>query len=73
MNKLIVLSVSLVLLIAAFPLISMGSTGGSTALWLLGLAALVLGGMLPVLLRFVGQKATEDKPRAAGMEYDERI
>jgi uncharacterized membrane protein len=60
MNKLAVQSIALVLLVAAFPLVSWGTTGGNNALWWLGIAALVIGGLLPVLTRFTAKKATAD-------------
>lgn len=52
-NRLAYLSVSLVLLAAAFPLISIGSTAGPRALWWLGLASLVCGGLIPPLQRLL--------------------
>lgn len=70
MNKLAVQSVSLVLLIASFVLISLGTTGGNTPLWWVGLGSLVLGGLLPVITRFTNRP--EEKPRDAGMENDDR-
>lgn len=70
MNPLAVQSVSLAFLIVSFVLISLGTTGGTPLLWWLGLGSLVLGGLLPVVIRFTNRP--EEKPRDAGMENDER-
>lgn len=76
MNKLTLLSVSLILLLAAFPLISLGTTGGSPALWWLGLGALVLGGLIPPATRFTARPApatVPPPPRSVGLERDCRV
>jgi hypothetical protein len=39
---------ALLLLFAAFPITSWGTTGGNRLVWWLGLASLVVGGLLPV-------------------------
>lgn len=46
-NRTVYLSVSFLLLLSSFPLISLGTTGGPAFLWWLGLAALVLGALIP--------------------------
>lgn len=46
-NRFAYLSVSLVLLVAAFPLISIGTTTGPQVLWWLGLLALTCGALIP--------------------------
>lgn len=46
-NRLAYLSTSLILLVAAFPLISIGTTAGPQLLWWLGLLALACGGLIP--------------------------
>jgi hypothetical protein len=61
---------SLVLLFAAFPIISLGSTGGSNLVWWVGLVSLVLGGVLPVWTRYMDHSA--DTIRDVGMEFDDR-
>ena len=61
---------ALLLLFAAFPLTSVGTTGGHTAVWWLGLISLVLGGLLPVLTRYMDHSS--DKVRDAGIEFDDR-
>jgi hypothetical protein len=72
MNKLVVESWALLLLFAAFPLISFGATGGTALLWWLGSISLVIGALLPVMTRFAGRKAVAEKPGDVGMEFDER-
>ena len=42
---------SLLLLFAAFPITSFGTTGGNRPVWCIGLACLVAGGLLPVMTR----------------------
>jgi hypothetical protein len=46
-KRLVYLSTSFVLLLAAFPLISIGTTSGPAVLWWFGLAALGIGGLIP--------------------------
>ncbi|QDY70367.1 hypothetical protein [Qingshengfaniella alkalisoli] len=46
-NRVVYLSVSFLLLLASFPLISIGTTKGPTYLWWLGLVALLVGAMIP--------------------------
>lgn len=52
-NRLAYLSISFVLLIAAFPLISIGQTSGPNLLWWIGLLALGCGGLIPPLQRLL--------------------
>ena len=52
-NRLAYLSVSLILLVVAFPLISAGTTEGPRPLWWIGLLALVCGGLIPPLQRLL--------------------
>lgn len=73
MMRMIALSLSLVLMLAAFPLISMGTTDGPAALWWLGLAMLVLGGLIPPIARFVLARLQDDTPTRVGLQEDERI
>ena len=53
MNKLLTLCLALLLLLAAVPLISLGTTSGNSPLWQLGLGALILGSLIPPALRFL--------------------
>jgi hypothetical protein len=69
-RKLISESVALLLLFAAFPIISFGATGGNDLVWWIGLFCLVLGGVLPVVTRFMDH--SRDTIRDIGMEFDER-
>ncbi|GAA1605811.1 hypothetical protein [Kribbella karoonensis] len=59
-----------VLLIAAFPITSIGTSHDSTVTWVIGLLAGVLGGLVPIWTRFMDHSG--DKPRDMGMEYDDR-
>ncbi|NYT60846.1 hypothetical protein H0A66_00700 [Alcaligenaceae bacterium] len=52
-NRLAYLSVSLVLMMAAFPLISIGTTTEHRLLWWSGLLALTCGGLIPPLQRLL--------------------
>lgn len=52
-NRLAYLSVSFILLIAAFPLISLGMTTGLSLLWWTGLLSLGCGGLIPPLQRLI--------------------
>ncbi|TFL11454.1 hypothetical protein CSC67_15865 [Pusillimonas caeni] len=52
-NRLAYLSVSLILLVCATPLISLGTTTGPSQLWWLGLAALFFGGLIPPVQRLL--------------------
>lgn len=69
-KKLQLETLSLILLLAAFPVISLGSThGGGAGLWI-GLAIFVAGSLLPVWTRYMDHHG--DQPRDAGMEFDDR-
>lgn len=63
-------TLALLLLFAAFPIISWGATHGSRLIWMLGLLSLVTGGLLPIITRFMDHSA--DTIRDAGFEFDER-
>lgn len=69
-GKLKVETLAFVLLILAFPIISVGTTHRSGPVWWIGLLAVVLGGVLPVMTRYMNHST--DKPRDAGMEFDDR-
>lgn len=70
MGRLSTLSVSLVLLLIAFPLISIGTTSGPPMLWWIGLGALAVGGILPPLRRFSTQSEPPSEPTKAGRAQD---
>jgi hypothetical protein len=69
-KKLTAECLSLLLLFAAFPLISIGTTGGNSFVWWVGLTSLVVGGLLPVLTRYMDH--SRDTIRDIGMEFDDR-
>jgi hypothetical protein len=63
-------TLALLLLFAAFPIVSVGTTGGNALLWWIGLLSLVLGGVLPVWTRYMDHSA--DTIRDVGIEFDDR-
>lgn len=63
-------TVAFVLLIVAFPVISIGTHHASTVTWVIGLACLVLGGLLPIWTRYMDHAM--DKPTDMGMDFDDR-
>jgi hypothetical protein len=63
-------TLALLLLFAAFPIISFGATGGSALVWWVGLLSLVLGGVLPVWTRYMDH--SRDTIRDVGIEFDDR-
>ena len=63
-------TLSLILLCAAFPIISLGAMAGNPWVWGIGLATLVAGGLLPIITRYMDHSG--DRVRDAGMEYDDR-
>lgn len=70
-NRFVYLSLSLVLLIVAFPMISMGTTRGPSWLWWIGLVALCGGGLLPPLYRLLWGAASAP-PQPDEVEDDSR-
>lgn len=46
-NRVVYMSISFVLLILSFPLISIGTVEGPAFLWWLGLVTLLVGAMIP--------------------------
>jgi nitrate reductase NapE component len=63
-------TLALLLLFAAFPIISFGTTGGSGLVWWMGLLSLAAGGVLPVLTRYMDH--SDDRIRDVGIEFDDR-
>jgi hypothetical protein len=63
-------TLSFVLLIVAFPVISLGSSHHHEAVWVLGLVMVIIGGVLPIFTRYMDHLL--DKPRDMGMEFDDR-
>ncbi|MFI6483575.1 hypothetical protein ACIBH1_36985 [Nonomuraea sp. NPDC050663] len=70
-KKLKIETIAFVLLLLAFPIISVGTTQGSAPVWWAGMVALLLGGVLPIWTRYMDHSA--DKPRDMGMEFDDRV
>lgn len=64
-------SVALLLLFAAFPIISFGTTWNSGPVWWVGLLCLIAGGLLPVWTRYMDHSG--DSVRDIGVEYDDRV
>lgn len=73
MKRLTALSISLLLLLAAFPLISIGTTQGPPWLWWLGLACLGVGGLIPPVRRFIARRPAPRRRTRIGMPEDERV
>jgi hypothetical protein len=63
-------TLALLLLFAAFPITSWGTTRGNPLIWWLGLLSLVVGGLVPIITRYMDHST--DKVRDVGMEYDDR-
>jgi hypothetical protein len=63
-------TLAMLLLFAAFPITSFGTTAGNTLVWWIGLVSLVAGGVLPVMTRYMDHST--DTIRDVGMEYDDR-
>ena len=61
---------ALLLLFAAFPIISFGTTSGNALVWWIGFVSLVAGGLLPVMTRYMDH--SRDTVRDVGMEFDDR-
>lgn len=62
MNRFALKNISLVLMLIAFPLISIGTTGDRAALWITGLIALTLGALIPPAMRYLPDEP-EQEPR----------
>lgn len=73
MSVLASLSLSMVLLLVALPLISVGTTQGSPFLWWLGLLALGVGGLIPPVWRFLAEPQPEPPPTRTSIADDERV
>jgi hypothetical protein len=63
-------TLALVLLLAAFPITSWGTTAGNYLVWWIGFLSLVAGGVLPVLTRYMDHSG--DRIRDVGVEFDDR-
>jgi len=73
MGRLATLSLSMVLLLAAYPLISIGlMPGRPDYLWRAGLVLLVVGGAIPPVRRFLSRREPPQPPSDVGMADDQR-
>lgn len=63
-------TLALLLLLAAFPITSWGTTAGYYLVWWIGFISLIAGGVVPVMTRYMDHSG--DKIRDVGMEYDDR-
>jgi hypothetical protein len=59
MSQLTLLIISFILFLISYPLISIGTTGDTDAVWYIGLAALALAGIIPPVSRFVADDNDE--------------
>ena len=66
------LSTSLLLMLAAFPLLSIGSTNDQDWLMWLGLLLVTLGGLIPLLRRFISREPPGERDNI-GMHEDARV
>lgn len=62
MSRFAARNVSLLLMLAAFPLISVGTTRGQPVLWWLGLACLIMGALIPPVMRYLPEAEKEEEP-----------
>lgn len=65
-----VLLVTFVVLLLPFPLTSIGTVDGPAILWQLGLALLIVGGVVPPLTRYVFSEDEEDEAEDSGSDGD---
>jgi hypothetical protein len=76
MSRTALLSLSFILLLLVYPLTALGTDGISPVLWWLGIAALLIGGLIPPVLHFVGNgkkgkgEESEEGPRKTGSKED---
>jgi len=63
-------TLAFVLLLAAFPITSLGTTAANDLVWWIGLISLVAGGLVPVVTRYMDHSG--DTVRDVGMEFDDR-
>jgi hypothetical protein len=72
MSKLWVLGIAFALLLAAFPLISFGTTGDNDTLWWIGLGTLVLGALIAPVSRYVlpDEEDGDDPEESDEVEHD---
>ena len=71
MSKMQVLGVSLVTLLVALPMVSIGSVRESPGLWGTGLVLLVLGAVAAPITRFVFEDEKDEEEAQEGQEDQE--
>ena len=71
MSKMQVLGISLVVLLVALPLVSIGSVRDSPELWGTGLVLLVLGAVAAPITRFVFDEGDEEEESQESQETQE--
>ena len=62
MSRFALKNVSLILMLVAFPLISIGTTGDRPVLWWLGVASLIAGALIPPIMRYLPDPDTTEEP-----------
>lgn len=70
-RKLIIETVAMILMLVAFPTISVGASGDIALVWMIGFIAFFAGAVLPVITRFMNH--SKDVPRDVGLEFDDRV
>lgn len=73
MSRGLILGTSMLLMLASFPLVSIGTMRTSDALWWAGLLALGVGGLIPPLRRLFLKGREAIRATRAGLEEDERV
>lgn len=63
MSRFAARNLSLLLMLAAFPLVSLGTTSARPVLWWLGLVTLGLGALIPPVMRYLPAKEKQEEPR----------
>jgi hypothetical protein len=63
MRRFSILNLAFLMLLAAIPMISIGALNDAAALWAVGLIVLLIGFLIPIVLRFVHLVVTpKDEP-----------
>lgn len=65
MSRFALRTVSLLLMLAAFPLISVGTTSHRSVVWWLGLAAFAVGAIIPPAMRYIPARQQQEPAHRA--------